>query len=610
MRWVSDQFLRKDQNTINITLSSDYVYNQPIDLSRFSTLDKLIGVFRRVISIWFLNTRKKRLQILRENNNVKFHVEKSITKIMWKQNEITCDKLGREIEFDLEDPTYKRQDILSYLIKRVQEDCFANEIRTITQGKQLPYKHLLGKLLLSMQEGLLCSSSRIPNAILKNPRFKGFNKNTIVLPRNHHLTKLIILQAHVQNNHFHFDTTVATLTKEYFIPHVHTLVKQTIRENCFICRALNRKPHAPLMGDLPIEKLCVEHCTFTNIMIDMAGPFLIKSGKTRNSTLQKRYFLVVVCLTTRAMHIEIMHEASSDSCVKALICTFETRGYPRKIMCDRGTNFIGADNALRKIMIEHNQKLAKDGRIPHKFIFEFAFNPARSPHMQGSVERLIGNIKIAMNKMKKTITGLSENLDDPSFRMLAMSIMGMMNNRPLCTVQIKGTNSYLTPNSFIMGRDNNSFCPNINPPTQYDELWLNCLAIRNTLWEHFVDHCVPQWITREKWLRPTKNFIVGEIVLTVDYSNVNEWRLARIIEIHTGSANQVRKLTLMLGKRHLNDVPKFKGSNFVAFAKNFYDKGKCFKVTRSAAHVIKLDLFSVDALSIPNASNLDEITED
>lgn len=527
---------------------------------------------------------------------------------MWKQNELRLDLDLQYIELDREDPTFKRKEILSHLIKCVQEDCFADEIDAINKGKQLPLKHPLGNLLLSMRDGVLCSSSRLPDEALKNPRFKDFNKHTIILPRNHHLTKLIILQAHIQNNHFHIDTTIATLVKEYFIPRMHSIVKQTIRENCFVCKSLNGKPHAPLMGDLPIEKLCVEHSTFTNIMIDMAGPFFIKSGKTRSSNLQKRYLLVVICLTTRAMHIEIMQEASADACVKALLCTFEIRGFPKKIICDRGSNFIGADNALRKIMIENNNKAVRDGKAPIKFLFEF--NPARSPHMQGSVERLIGNIKTAMNKMKKTISGLSENLSESSFRLLAMSIMGMMNNRPLCTVQIRGTTSYLTPNSFIMGRENNSFCPNIEPPNDYKKLWLNCLAIRNILWEHFVDHCVPQWINREKWLRPTKNFVVGEIVLTIDYANVNDWRLARVIEIQRGSADQVRKLTLILGKRHLNDAPPFTGNNFTEYAKKLYEKGKCYKVTRSAAHVIKLDLYSVDTANIPNANTIEEFPED
>jgi hypothetical protein len=470
--------------------------------------------------------------------------------------------------------------------------------------------HPLGKLFLSIKDGLLCNTSRIPEAILKEERFKNFNKHTIILPKDHRLTQLIILQTHIDNKHFHVNSTIAMLTKSYYISHMRTTVIKTIRENCFLCRKTNRRPHAPLMGDLPIEKLCVDHSSFSNVMIDMAGPYMIKSRQTRKEATLKRYLLVVMCLTTKGLHIEIMSDASSDSFIKALIITFELRGYPKKIICDRGTNFIGADNALRKLMNDFNQLRVQRGLTPHKFKFEFHFNPARSSHMQGSVERLIGNIKAAMNKMKKMMSEMSGDLDDSTFRFLVISVVGMMNNRPLCAVNIRNTTSFLTPNSFIMNRENNAFCPPINPPKRYDQLWSRYLEIQKILWEHFVDHCVPQWVTREKWLKPTNNFAIGEIVLTIDHQKVNDWRLARIIGIEKGSCNQVRKLTLLLGKRQQNAIAKFNGNNFEKYAKDSYEKGKCYKVTRAAAHVIKLDLKCEDNLSIPNYDSVEELIED
>jgi hypothetical protein len=37
---------------------------------------------------------------------------------------------------------------------------------------------------LSIKDGLLCNTSRIPEAILKEDRFKNFNKHTIKLPES------------------------------------------------------------------------------------------------------------------------------------------------------------------------------------------------------------------------------------------------------------------------------------------------------------------------------------------------------------------------------------------------------------------------------------------
>jgi hypothetical protein len=101
-------------------------------------------------------------------------------------------------------------------------------------------------------------------------------------------------------------------------------------------------------------------------------------------------------------------------------------------------------------MNDRHELRVQRGLTPHKLSFEFKFNPARSSHMQGSVERLIGNIKAAMNKMKKMMSEMSGDLDDSTFHFLVISVVGMMNNRPLCAVNIRNTTSLLTQNSFFM----------------------------------------------------------------------------------------------------------------------------------------------------------------
>jgi hypothetical protein len=55
-------------------------------------------------------------------------------------------------------------------------------------------------------------------------------------------------------------------------------------------------------------------------------------------------------------------------------------------------------------MNNHHELRVQRGLMPHKLSFEFKFNPARSSHLQGSVEILIGNIKAALNKMKKIMS--------------------------------------------------------------------------------------------------------------------------------------------------------------------------------------------------------------
>lgn len=79
--WISDQFLRRDVNKSMVTFNNIRTAKIPINLTRFSSLNKLIGVLRRITFRWLLNVRKLRLQKSREQNKFKFEVEKSITKI-------------------------------------------------------------------------------------------------------------------------------------------------------------------------------------------------------------------------------------------------------------------------------------------------------------------------------------------------------------------------------------------------------------------------------------------------------------------------------------------------------------------------------------------------
>ena len=87
-------------------------------------------------------------------------------------------------------------------------------------------------------------------------------------------------------------------------------------------------------------------CAFSEIGIDMAGPFMVKHGKTR--AVGKRFVILFSCCWTRALSLEIMDDASTESCIMAFLRHSNTYGFPRYVNSDRGTNLIGADRHLRE----------------------------------------------------------------------------------------------------------------------------------------------------------------------------------------------------------------------------------------------------------------------
>lgn len=104
------------------------------------------------------------------------------------------------------------------------------------------------------------------------------------------------------------------------------------------------------MGDLP-EARIIESCPFTNVRIDYSGPFYIKERRDRNRRKVKIYVTIFVCLTTKAAYIELVSDLTTDAFIATLRRFISQRGYCATIHSENGTNFVGANNELKKLRI-------------------------------------------------------------------------------------------------------------------------------------------------------------------------------------------------------------------------------------------------------------------
>ena len=80
------------------------------------------------------------------------------------------------------------------------------------------------------------------------------------------------------------------------------------------------KPSNQLMGQLPNERTTVFDPVFTNTEVDYFEPILVRNSKRTRFTSghNKRYGVVFTCLTTRATHLELAGDLSTDSFILAL----------------------------------------------------------------------------------------------------------------------------------------------------------------------------------------------------------------------------------------------------------------------------------------------------
>ena len=98
------------------------------------------------------------------------------------------------------------------------------------------------------------------------------------------------------------------------------------------------------MADLPVERLANQSPPFTNIGVDYVGPFYV----TLRRTTEKSWGFLFTCLTTRAVHVEIVPSMDASSFVMVLERLVSRRGTPVIIWSDNGTTFVVAEKELRE----------------------------------------------------------------------------------------------------------------------------------------------------------------------------------------------------------------------------------------------------------------------
>ena len=91
---------------------------------------------------------------------------------------------------------------------------------------------------------------------------------------------------------------------------------------------------------------------FSHTGMDYFGPFLVRQ---RRSQVQ-RYGCIFICLTVRAVHLEVAPDLTTASFINALRRFVARRGPVRHIYSDNGTNFVGSERVLKDSIAAWNQQ--------------------------------------------------------------------------------------------------------------------------------------------------------------------------------------------------------------------------------------------------------------
>ena len=278
----------------------------------------------------------------------------------------------------------EREKAKAIIFKLLQQEQFGKVIKSLKAEKETPKGSKIIQFSPFLDEdGLIRAKGRIGKSQL------DFNaKHPILLHWKHHAVELFLRNEHKDNQHEGTEHVRNIVQQKIWILSIRKALR-SIKNKCVTCRKSRAQTIAPVMADLPEERLDVS-TAFKNVGVDYVGFFILKNGRRK----EKRWCCLFTCLTMRAVHIESVPKLDTDSCLNAILRFIARRGKPNTIISNNGTNFVGAEREFAEYVAACNNEGIEEHLIQRGI--RWKFNPPAAPHFGGVWERLVRSCKKAM----------------------------------------------------------------------------------------------------------------------------------------------------------------------------------------------------------------------
>ena len=378
-------------------------------------------------------------------------------------------------------------------------------------------------------------------------------KHPIILPRDEHVSSIIVHHYHNSTYHQGRSYTLGAIRSAGFWILGATRLVKSILHKCITCNRLRGKPAEQIMSTLPSDRVQPTP-PFTHIGMDAFGPIVVKERRSE----VKRWGLLLTCLYSRAVHVEVLNDMTTDSLINALRCFICLRGAVKTIYCDRGINFIGASNELQKAL----QSMKPESTLTKYFAdkqIEFKFNSPHASHAGGVWERQIRSIRAVLNGM---MAGkYNRRLDTHSLHTAFYEAMAIVNSRPIAVNDLNDPQTpVLNPNHILTSK---ATCI-LSPPGAFDgtevygrKMWRKSQQFAEEFWTKWKDNYLKELTKRQRWECPQRNVQKGDIVLLIE-DNIprNLWSYGMVDQAEKGSDNKVRKVKIKMANSSIDNCGK------------------------------------------------------
>lgn len=354
-------------------------------------------------------------------------------------------------------------------------------------------------------------------------------KFPILLPGSNIIVQKLIYHNHCLLLHAGSATVLSNLRERFWITNIRRWVKKVISD-CVVCKKLKCKAASAPVAPLPANRM--KNCKVFEVTgIDVCGPLFLKSG-------QKVWVVIFTCAVYRAVHLELIESMSTDSFLMALRRFIARRGRVNTVYTDNGTNFVGANNLMKKLNWDRLQEFSTIQR------FEWIFNVPGAPWWGGFWERLIRILKDLLRKMLG-----KAHLNYVELETLLCDCESTINSRPLTYIADSLENlTPLTPSCFLQ-----NICEsNVHDLDEIDHTSINLRfryvqKLRTDLRNRFRNEYLSCLVLKNQ-KKFSKEIKVGDVVLVESESKRQFWPLGLIIEIFKGKDNICRSAKIKTDK--------------------------------------------------------------
>lgn len=451
-----------------------------------------------------------------------------------------CSKKFNKI-MDISLTPQELRDSMLVIVRCTQMQHFGREVESLSSGKNI--KTGIGSLYPFLDKiGIIRVGGRLHNA--KEMSFD--KKHPVILPKNCHITNLIIEREHLRLLHAGPRLVLSSLSQRYSIVSGIREVKKVVRK-CVKCFRLKAEAAKQLMGSLPQERITASR-PFQHVGVDFCGPFDMKVARVRKPIVKKGYIALFVCFAIKAIHVELVSDLTTEAFLACLKRFISRRGMPTNIFCDNAKTFKGASNEMKKLYELQSSKNHRDnvnGFCSQHYI-KFRFIPSYSPEFGGLWEAGVKSVKHHL----KRVVG-NQCLTYEELNTVIVQIEGILNSRPLLSANSNDC-SYLTPAHFLIGTALASY-PEVdltNVSVNRLKFWNLCTKLKQDFWKLWSNDYLTQLQSRPKWKYPQPNLKEGDLVIVKDLNTTPlNYNMARIVKTYPGRDNVVRAADIKMNNK-------------------------------------------------------------